>query len=91
MWIEISGVSGIGTDSVSLPLRECGLKSCRLSFIVAAIFVTPLAGVWIEILFGGWDAALITVTPLAGVWIEIDNSTSEIGKLVGHSPCGSVD
>ena len=50
MWIEISGVSGIGTDSVSLPLRECGLKSCRLSFIVAAIFVTPLAGVWIEIM-----------------------------------------
>ena len=33
----------------SLPLRECGLKSCSVSLSALTWTVTPLAGVWIEI------------------------------------------
>jgi len=33
--------------------------------------VTPLAGVWIEILLAVIALAVLLVTPLAGVWIEI--------------------
>ena len=34
---------------MSLPLRECGLKSYALNNTINSNFVTPLAGVWIEI------------------------------------------
>ena len=34
--------------------------------------VTPLAGVWIEIIWMKSGQPLDGVTPLAGVWIEID-------------------
>ena len=37
--------------------------------------VTPLAGVWIEILVIIISAPVATVTPLAGVWIEICSFT----------------
>ena len=37
---------------MSLPLRECGLKSCVLYDFSLHTLVTPLAGVWIEILLG---------------------------------------
>ena len=37
----------------SLPLRECGLKLENRTMKNPAIFVTPLAGVWIEIVSGG--------------------------------------
>ena len=33
--------------------------------------VTPLAGVWIEIVWGNPAPGAYVVTPLAGVWIEI--------------------
>ena len=36
-----------------------------------AIKVTPLAGVWIEILPDVNEVKMDAVTPLAGVWIEI--------------------
>ena len=35
------------------------------------IYVTPLAGVWIEIMMIRLRQATGWVTPLAGVWIEI--------------------
>ena len=35
------------------------------------VHVTPLAGVWIEILVPSDNVILTEVTPLAGVWIEI--------------------
>ena len=35
------------------------------------VFVTPLAGVWIEISTIPADHSGVYVTPLAGVWIEI--------------------
>ena len=37
----------------SLPLRECGLKSCFGLRKSVGKTVTPLAGVWIEIEVGG--------------------------------------
>ena len=38
---------------------------------MGSIFVTPLAGVWIEILAPLDRTLPFVVTPLAGVWIEI--------------------
>ena len=37
----------------------------------AALFVTPYAGVWIEICRYLLFASISIVTPYAGVWIEI--------------------
>ena len=53
-------------------------------------YVTPLAGVWIEIVKGRASALLQLVTPLAGVWIEIIIQYSNRSSN-GHSPRGSVD
>ena len=39
--------------------------------IVLILFVTPLAGVWIEISPAPPPGYTLQVTPLAGVWIEI--------------------
>ena len=38
-----------GTGELSLPSRECGLKSFPSDCIHLDFFVTPFAGVWIEI------------------------------------------
>ena len=48
VWIEIS--SGIYTVlvSLSLPSRECGLKSVTADYHTLVKGVTPFAGVWIE-------------------------------------------
>ena len=42
--------------------------------------VTPLAGVWVEILLSGQDSLLRSVTPLAGVWVEMIKSSSASGS-----------
>ena len=55
----------------SLPLRECGLKYPEWKNSTTVSVVTPLAGVWIEILYQWYAKILDKVTPLAGVWIEI--------------------
>ena len=52
-------------------MRECGLKSTYEEILEIAKFVTPLAGVWIEIGTYRIFNFRINVTPLAGVWIEI--------------------
>ena len=59
--------------------------------IPSAIFVTPLAGVWIEIPATHDFRGYADVTPLAGVWIEMDNSILQTGTLSGHTPRGCVD
>ena len=41
--------------------------------------VTPLAGVWIEILPTYHQYCFESVTPLAGVWIEIASRTTICG------------
>ena len=54
--------------------------------------VTPLAGVWIEIVSGDVELTIMgSVTPLAGVWIEILHLISYHILKDSHSPCGSVD
>ena len=50
MWIEIAVEENDFNLSVSLPLRECGLKSVFYEALWSEAEVTPLAGVWIEIL-----------------------------------------
>ena len=56
---------------LSLPLRECGLKFINASVAACQSYVTPLAGVWIEIPHSMSYPAMVPVTPLAGVWIKI--------------------
>ena len=56
---------------MSLPLRECGLKSHLSAHRGHTRDVTPFAGVWIEMPYGKMDGGEFNVTPFAGVWIEI--------------------
>ena len=53
--------------------------------------VTPLAGVWIEMLPTPPIWSKTSVTPLAGVWIEIRQKAAYDVEKVSHSPCGRVD
>ena len=53
--------------------------------------VTPLAGVWIEIMLSICSHRQYFVTPLAGVWIEIFLKSCKRVVVTRHSPCGSVD
>ena len=55
---------------MSLPTRECGLKSLSVPSKLFS-FVTPYAGVWIEMPGHAVCDAALFVTPYAGVWIEI--------------------
>ena len=56
---------------VSLPSRECGLKSLSIDYKGHFEIVTPFAGVWIEIANRYQVVIEHDVTPFAGVWIEI--------------------
>ena len=73
VWIEILEWIRTIALCVSLPLRECGLKSAQPSVSGSGHKVTPLAGVWIEILHIPGIPCPPSVTPLAGVWIEMLN------------------
>ena len=55
----------------SHPSRVCGLKFSDERRERPRSYVTPLAGVWIEISSAGHDDLPLFVTPLAGVWIEM--------------------
>ena len=57
---------------MSLPLRECGLKFLSSPWYLLGAFVTPLAGVWVEIVYFRCIYIQLHVTPLAGVWVEIN-------------------
>ena len=76
---------------MSLPTRECGLKSMLLVEVSPSIDVTPYAGVWIEIANEEVQKISIAVTPYAGVWIEINWILFAIYKFIRHSLRGSVD
>ncbi len=66
----------------SLPLRECGLKYCHPAAGREVVYVTPLAGVWIEIIpMLRWTGNK-AVTPLAGVWIEINVALVSVISLL---------
>ena len=56
--------------TLSLPLRECGLKHHGDKGFRIPVKVTPLAGVWIETQRTPEERENELVTPLAGVWIE---------------------
>ena len=38
------------------------------------VLVTPLAGVWVEIIYANHLLPTVVVTPLAGVWVEIGST-----------------
>ena len=54
-------------------------------------YVTPCAGVWIEIDLIGSLFSALGVTPCAGVWIEMFADLLKNEEEDGHSLCGSVD
>ena len=59
-----------------------------ISMIKVADMVTPLVGVWIEIIHNPLVYKVICVTPLVGVWIEIkafskNEYTMYVTPLVG--------
>ncbi len=67
---------------MSLPSRECGLKSVRERPRFRTGTVTPFAGVWIEMLIIHSFSGKCVVTPFAGVWIEMLIIHSFSGKCV---------
>ena len=73
VWIEIGKLEYKSIALMSLPLRECGLKSSPPCIHTLLTRVTPLAGVWIEMVTANSESNGYNVTPLAGVWIEISN------------------
>ena len=64
--------------TVSLPSRECGLKYLFSCNILHSSYVTPFAGVWIEIGIKGEQGIQGVVTPFAGVWIEINREKEDV-------------
>ena len=59
------------------------MKFDPISGLGVAPFVTPLAGVWIEISCSPQICRNDSVTPLAGVWIEMNQSKDTLDmKLV---------
>ena len=54
-------------------------------------WVTPYAGVWIEIFWFVRKSNVYTVTPYAGVWIEMGDGDTTNTVNSGHSLRGSVD
>ena len=75
-WIEISLKVAKTSNSQSLPSRERGLKSVRISGSEICLTVAPLAGAWIEIAYIAYANTTNTVAPLAGAWIEICSVTA---------------
>ena len=82
---------GVFVQNMSLPSRECGLKYKLYIYDDVSEYVTPLAGVWIEICYKLLQNVRPDVTPLAGVWIEIGLVFAVVFPFVCHSPRGSVD
>ena len=72
VWVEITSVTSNNcAPVVSLPLRECGLKSAGRDIWARPYPVTPLAGVWVEMGRPDLMSPSDNVTPLAGVWVEM--------------------
>ena len=65
---------------MSLPTRECGLKFLKHSIDFILAFVTPYAGVWIEIHTKSTTTRTGSVTPYAGVWIEIPGNATQFAN-----------
>ena len=55
-----------------------------------SLFVTPFAGVWIEIIIDPDSDSFSIVTPFAGVWIEIGSRTGNqtSGESLPSRECG---
>ena len=76
---------------LSLPLRECGLKSMLSNAVVFLDESLPLRECGLKSVDSGLTGNQVRVTPLAGVWIEIKNVDFCTAVQKSHSPCGSVD
>ena len=77
-------------SSMSLPLRECGLKSCRYCTGRLGTASLPLRECGLKFIWTVQNADGRVVTPLAGVWIEM-RAIQIIAKLLASLPlreCG---
>ena len=63
---------------MSLPVRECGLKSAGAGKGNVGSSVTPCAGEWIEMHLTYRRRCFWEVTPSAGEWIEITSLTERV-------------
>ena len=77
--------------NLSLPVRECGLKSNYRHSVYVQFPVTPCAGVWIEIATFSNIIDNTRSHSLCGSvdWNDVIDSNSF--NFTGHSLCGSVD
>ena len=72
---------------MSLPLRECGLKSEQSIVLIDEVGVTPLAGVWIEIPQSPAAKIRVSSLPLRECGLKSDpcvqNDDSDVTPLAG--------
>ena len=71
VWIEILCKVNTNKPSMSLPLRECGLKSDAEQTYLDSLRHSPCGSVDWNSTYNAFKKAGKVVTPLAGVWIEI--------------------
>ena len=74
VWIEMCIVGTVTLLMMSLPLRECGLKSRLVPSSVVPELSLPLRECGLKLCVDQVEAGQAAVTPLAGVWIEIQMS-----------------
>ena len=71
VWIEINACKRVSPSLLSLPLRECGLKSTEYSGRTVAAWSLPLRECGLKYVAHYMNDLHEYVTPFAGVWIEI--------------------
>ena len=75
----------------SLPTRECGLKFCYLHHFPNRFWVTPYAGVWIEIYANHGKKTYLLSLPTRECGLKYFGSCDNGKRFIGHSLRGSVD
>ena len=88
--LKLRPAADLEADGTSLPSRECGLKSGRLVGAGRLRPVTPLAGVWIEILALRSDGSVVASLPSRECGLK-SRTVPGHDPDGCHSPRGSVD
>ena len=82
----------LSNGNKSLPSRERGLKLTINNFPQYAIFVAPLAGAWIEIVYTPEIAQLQAQSlPSRERGLKLFQNAAEMAGQISRSPRGSAD